>query len=255
LLSRLLTTNAALVWIIAIHLTAIPFLLAGLAIDARQILGLNPWIKPLKFVLSSSIYLATVLVLLHLLGRTPVSVAIGWGVGLVIVIENVLIGFQSWRGITSHFNISTTLNGGIFGVMGVAIALNTVLLAVLLMLYCSTRPGGVGPGLLWGIRLGIFMFLLGSLQAGFMLSRFAHTVGLPDGGPRLPFLNWSTRGGDLRIGHFVGLHALQVLPLAGWLADRHASYPVLAVALAGALYAGLFVLATLQALAGKPLLP
>jgi hypothetical protein len=85
----------------------------------------------------------------------------------------------------------------------------------------------------------------------------AHTVGAPDGGPGLPVTGWSTRHGDVRVPHFVGLHAWQVLPFFVLLAlprrdDRRRSR--LAIA-AGIVYGAVFVALLVQALRGLPLVP
>jgi hypothetical protein len=63
------------------------------------------------------------------------------------------------------------------------------------------------------VRLSIWIFLLGNAIGGYMLGRGSHTVGASDAGPGLPFVNWSTIGGDLRIAHFIALHAIQIVPL------------------------------------------
>ena len=82
----------------------------------------------------------------------------------------------------------------------------------------------------------------------------AHTVGAPDGGPGLPGTGWSTRHGDIRVAHFVGLHGAQIIPLLLWLRRRvrpigpHRS----SVMVAAASYASLFVVLLWQALRGQP---
>jgi hypothetical protein len=45
-------------------------------------------------------------------------------------------------------------------------------------------------------------------------------VGAPDGGSGLPGVGWSTEHGDLRIPHFFGMHAIQIIPFLGWLISR-----------------------------------
>ena len=245
--------SPALYWAILLHLAAIPIALGGLLLDSRIVLGINPWIKPLKFLISSAIFMATVAWLLKDVGHARQAAVIGWLVAIAMIVENALILIQSARGIPSHFNFTSALNIGIFGTMGAFIVLNSVAVAWLGALYLSPEKP-ISPGYLWGVRLGILIFLLGSAEAGFMLRIARHTVGAADGGPGLPFVNWSTRFGDLRIGHFVGLHALQALPLAGWWIDRMGvpNAPA-AVMLAAVAYTALFVVLTLQALAGKPL--
>ncbi|MCX6597931.1 MAG: hypothetical protein NTV70_16360 [Acidobacteria bacterium] len=252
-LGGLRAASAPLDWTAWFQVTLLVVSLMGLMLDSRQVMGVNAWIKPLKFCVSVLIYLVTVAWLLKDLKLGWPGAVIGWGIAAAMVVENGLIVLQAYRGVTSHFNTSNAIDGAIFGIMGVFIALNTVLMAWLLVL--SWMPqAGLSPGYLAGIRWGLLLFFAGSLQAGLMLRIMAHTVGMRDGGPGLPLLNWSTRAGDLRIGHFIALHALQALPIAGWLLDRAGvvAAPVTVLILAAAMAAA-FVLTTLQALAGKPL--
>jgi hypothetical protein len=58
-----------------------------------------------------------------------------------------------------------------------------------------------------------------------MVAQGQSVVGVAPGGPGLPVLNWSTTGGDFRVAHCLGIHALQILPIAGWLIDRLEGLP------------------------------
>ena len=146
---------------------------------------------------------------------------IRWTPPIVMTIEIVFIVLQAARGTTSHFNNSSVLDAAIFAIMGLMITVNTMaMLAMLVKLRRDTPPDRAGY--LWGVRMGIALFILASLEGFVIVANNAHTVALPDGGPGLPFVNWSTQSGDLRVAHFVGMHALQGLPLLGYLLDRSA---------------------------------
>jgi hypothetical protein len=85
----------------------------------------------------------------------------------------------------------------------------------------------------------------------------AHTVGAVDGGPGIPVTGWSREHGDLRVPHFVGIHAVQAVPLLAWLigAGGSAAWKRRAPVIAAAGYYALFAVLLLQALNGHPLVP
>ena len=188
--------------------------------DTRQILGLNPWIKPMKFLVSTTIYLWTIAWFMPDTEPKPAARAIvRWTIAIAMVVEMFCVIMQSARGTQSHFNVRTPFDGIVFSIMGVMILFNTF--AIMLFLWSVRRDTPHRrAGYLWGIRLGVAMFLVASFQGALIIGNGAHTVGAPDGGAGLPFVNWSTTNGDLRVAHFFGMHAMQALPLLGFLLDR-----------------------------------
>jgi hypothetical protein len=223
--------------------------------DTRTILGINPWIKPMKFLVSTTIFLWTFAWFMP--DTRPESgrarSIVRWTIGLAMIIEISLVILQSARGTTSHFNIRSALDGMIFSVMGITILLNT--LACMLFLWIIRRDTPpLRAGYIWGVRLGVALFLLASFQGGLIVSNNAHTVGAPDGGAGLPFVNWSTTHGDLRIAHFFGMHAMQALPLLGFFLDKNrvpGRNTILAVAALWVVIMGGLVV---MAMSGRPLL-
>jgi hypothetical protein len=232
----------------ALALLLLPF-------DQRQVTGLLVWVKPLKFSFSIVAYAWTLgWLLADLPGPAQPAVRrLSQAVALSMLVELACIFIQAARGTTSHYNAATLVDALLFSAMGLFIMLNTLMVGWAGYLLWRYRPHGPAA-YVWGSRLGVLLFLLGSLLGGVMIRLNQHTVGAPDGGAGLPGLGWSTRAGDLRIAHFLGMHALQLLPLLGWWLARY--WPRWSVALTGAAtlaYAALVGSLFWQALQGQPL--
>lgn len=250
----------ALLWSVGIgHLVLCLLFIIAVPFDHRTILGLSPWIKPFKFASSITIFVWTIAWLIgYLVGAAGTRRFISRSIAVAMVTEMALITLQALRGTTSHFNIASgAFNAVVFSVMGVMILFNTIVVGVFAVLYFRQRPA-IEAGLLWGIRLGLLIFLMASAEGVVMVRRLAHTVGAADGGPGLPLVNWSTVAGDLRVAHFVGLHALQLLPLAGWAVDHFGKKTASStragmIGVAGICYAGLVAWLLTEALSGRPL--
>ncbi len=219
--------------------------------DQRQLLGISLWIKPIKFALSIAIYCFTFSWMITYLPYPAVQRNFAWFTVGALLFEMVAIASQAAVGRQSHFNVSTPYNSVVFSLMGVVIVMQTLFALYVGVLFFSVKPGALTPAMLWAIRLGIITACVFAFQGGYMGSRLSHTVGAVDGGAGLPVLNWSRQAGDLRIAHFVGLHALQVIPLFVVVFAITSATPVVWFS------AGYFLLTSAlfyQALLGRPLL-
>jgi hypothetical protein len=246
--------------------------LVGVFADPRQVLGQPVWAKTTKFSLSIALYGASMLWILGLLKeRAPRAVrVVSNAVAAILGLEMILLITQAIRGRAMHFNIATPLDTALWSIMGTGIMVfwGFALVAAVLMLRQNIGP----RSFTWSLRLGLIVVLIGfaqgflmtgpnslqmsALQSGQKLDLVgAHTVNaIRDGGPGIPFLGWSTDHGDLRIGHFVGIHAIQLIPLLGlflmrrresWLTESHRVGLVWVGAIG---YLGLVGLITWQAL-------
>lgn len=204
----------------------------GLLVDDRVLLGAPIWAKPLKFALSFVAYALSLAWMISLLEqarprlRRPARGA-GTVVAAASAVEMVLITWQVVRGRQSHFNRATPFDARLYDTMaGTVVVLWTATLVIAVLLF---RAPLADRAVAWAIRIAALLALAGA-AVGFLMTRAtpgqlaaardgvapvtgAHAVGVPDGGPGMPLTGWSTTGGDLRVPHFFGMHALQLLPL------------------------------------------
>ena len=270
--SRVWTSDRTLTVSALVMVGALAAFVVGLVIDPRVITGAPAWLKPVKFAVSTAIYMFTLAWVFTYLGEWPrLRKLVGRGTAAIFIVEVAIIALQAWRGTTSHFNYSTPANGALFVIMGSAIVLQTLLsVAVAVALW---RQQFQDRALGWALRLGMVITIAGASTGGLMtrptdaqLEQIvatrratiigAHTVGAPDGGPGLPGTGWSVEHGDLRVPHFIGLHALQVLPVIALLLWRRGIEDrrrARLIVVAGSSYAVLFLILIWQALRGQAL--
>lgn len=226
---------------------AVVFLILAATTDIK-VQQVNAWFKPFKFAASIAIYAWTMAWFVHYLQLWNPS-TFQWTVVMLFGFEIIYIGWQAARGEQSHFNVRTPFYSAMYGMMAIAAAAVTAYTAYIGYLFFTRDFADLPAHYVWAIRWGIVLFVVFSFQGFLMGSRMAHTIGAADGGPGLPVLNWSTKWGDARVAHFIGIHALQVLPLLSFYLFKSTRITMIAVVVYLLLAAAVLV----QALHGKPL--
>jgi hypothetical protein len=242
--------------LIALSLVAVMFQV----LDPRLLeSGVSIWVKPAKFFSSVGIFAITAAWFFGYvrperrnsrLMRATVAVLIASG-----TFELAWISWQAAHGLESHFNHDTPFYSTMYGLMGL-FAVLLVGTTLPLAWEIARRPAEhLRKDFVAAVVTGLVLtFLLGGMLGGYMSSQAGHAVGVEGG--RTSFFGWNRSGGDLRIAHFLGIHAEQAIPIMAALAAGLAARARWAVVIIGsAAYAALTLAVFAQAVAGRPLFP
>jgi len=241
--------NALMYWFGLFNLAVAIVCLVLMPFEETHLLGVNRWLKPFKFYASVGIVILSLGWLMFYLNDQKKVKIYSWIFFITMLFENGIILMQAVRKTTSHFNSTSALNGMLFSIMGMLIVVFTIFVIVVCISFFRQTQFPIPPAYVWGIRLGLLLFIIFSIEGGVMVGMLKHTVGGADGGAGLPLVNWSNEYGDLRIAHFIGLHSLQVLPLFGYYIAKTKTQAIL-------FSLGYFLVASalfLQAMKGIPL--
>ncbi|WP_322113623.1 hypothetical protein [Leptospira levettii] len=206
---------------VVLTITMIPLLL----LDTRTLLGVNLWIKPIKFTLSLGIYsFSTLWILERFLADWKYNRITQIALTITSAIEIILITAQAARGENSHFNVSNPWNQIVFSVMGTSISIFWLFhLGMILPIFKQKQiPKAVKESLLWGLFIAGFGMIIGFfmttprpeqlelMKQGIFQTSGSHNFGKGEVGQGLYFFGWSTVIGDMRVPHFFGMHVMQV---------------------------------------------
>jgi hypothetical protein len=221
ILAELHRRQPILAWAGWVAAAALVFSLAAMAVDGRSLNGLSVWTKPAKFAGSFIPWFWT---LAWAWGVLAPAARRGFAAGLVLWVTLAAAAYEqgwiTWRaaqGLPSHF-ATDPLGQVMYQLMGLGAVL-LVAMAALLGILVLLRGDKTQPRP-WRLAVGVGLVITGVLGGftGFAIgSRSTPLVGGSAGG--LPPFYWSNNGGDLRVAHFLAVHAMQALP-AFWLLTR-----------------------------------
>ncbi|MBO0589960.1 hypothetical protein I2486_00940 [Cellulophaga sp. E16_2] len=217
-------------------------------ITSTQINGVNAWFKPFKFAVSIGLYSWTMAWYCHYLSDFNVT-PFNYIVLILFGFQLAYIIFQASKGQLSHFNSSTPTYSILYSLMGLSAVLITLYTAYTGLLFFTQSFPNLPSYYVWSIRLGILIFVVFSFERGLMGSRMNHSVGAINDNSNLWILGWSKTVGDLRVSHFIGMHALQLVPLLSFYIFKNTK----ATIVISILYGLLATTTLIQALKGKPI--
>jgi hypothetical protein len=215
---------------------------------STEVHAVNAWYKPFKFAISIGLFSWTMAWHCHYLSNFDTT-SFNWTVILLFGFELGYIIFQASKGQLSHFNISTATYSRLYSLMGLAATIVTLYTAYIGVLFFTQSFPNLPSYYVWAIRLGIVIFVVFSFEGGLMGSRMNHSVGAINDNSNWFIVGWSKTVGDLRVSHFIGMHALQILPLLSFYIFKNTK----ATIVISLLYAVLATTTLVQALNGKPI--
>lgn len=192
----------------------------AIAFDDRLFAGISVWIKPAKLALSISVYFATLALFSERLGgeffRTWPGRFMTWLPIVCAAFEMLYIMVQAAQGQASHFNYSSNYHSIMYGLMGFG-AVTMVLIGAWMGIAILARHGS-RDAMTLAISVGLILtFILGGGFGGYLSGAGSHWVGgVASDAQGLPLVGWATAGGDLRVAHFWGIHAMQIVPAVVW---------------------------------------
>ena len=257
-----LLTGSALGWATAFALALIPVTLVLLALDTRVLDGEALWLKPLKFQISMAILTGTLLLAVAAsgLGQSLWVRVPALAVAATAIYELTFLHLQAARGVRSHFNADTAfdrIGGAIMaGGAGVLVLGAALIGAAILVALAFKGRAALDEPVLLAVGLGLVIGGgLGGMTGGAIGANGGPFVGAAQG-PFVPVMGWSLSGGDLRIAHFLGLHAMQALPILALVLRGMGPAPTvsLAVLAGGGTWTVLTLAAMHAAQAGRPVI-